>query len=242
MAIDWGLSSCCNTGQIVFLGLFGGYLVLNLLLWRVPILRPMKLIAVFAHEMSHALACWMSGGRVKEIQVFDNEGGVTKYTGGVQSLIIPAGYLGCAFWGMVFVVLSADVIAATVSACIFIFALLFSLIFKPSCTSIGLNLGFAVLTLGCVLLQWLIPGGLFIGNVPFIGLVTLYYGVFIGSFSIYDIYDDLITRTVEGSDAHACYQLYPCCLPRCVGVLWAIIALAFMGVGVYLALVWTGAA
>jgi hypothetical protein len=65
----------------------------------------------------------MTGGKVKEIQVFDNEGGVTKYVGGVQSIVIPAGYLGCAWWGTVFVVLSADVIAATVAACIFIAAL-----------------------------------------------------------------------------------------------------------------------
>jgi hypothetical protein len=118
---------------------------------------------------------------------------------------------------------------------------LVSLAFKPNCTTITLNVGFAGLTLLCVLLQWLLlPGGLYIGKIPFLGLVTLYYGVFIGSFSIYDIYDDLITRTVEGSDSHACYQLYPCCLPRCVGVLWAMIAFFFMAAGVYLALVWTG--
>lgn len=241
MSADWELDNCCSTGQIVFLCLFGGYLVINLLLWKTPVLKPMKLIAVFVHEMSHAAACWMTGGKVKEIQVFDNEGGVTKYVGGVQSIVIPAGYLGCAWWGTVFVVLSADVIAATVAACIFIAALLVSLAFKPNCTTITLNIGFAGLTLLCVLLQWLLlPGGLYIGKIPFLGLVTLYYGVFIGSFSIYDIYDDLITRTVEGSDSHACYQLYPCCLPRCVGVLWAMIAFFFMAAGVYLALVWTG--
>ena len=73
---------------------------------------------------------------------------------------------------------------------------------------------------------------------PFLAYLTLFYGVFIGSFSIYDIYDDLITRTVEGSDAHACHKLIPCCLPRCVGVQFAIVALAFQALGVYLALVW----
>jgi hypothetical protein len=50
--------------------------------------------------------------------------------------------------------------------------------------------------------------------------------------------DDLITRTVEGSDAHACHQLIPCCLPRCVGVQFVIIALALQAAGLYCALVW----
>lgn len=63
-------------------------------------------------------------------------------------------------------------------------------------------------------------------------------GVFIGIFSVYDIWDDLITRTVEGSDAHACHKLIPCCLPRCVGVQFAVVALVFQGLGLYLALVW----
>jgi hypothetical protein len=57
-------------------------------------------------------------------------------------------------------------------------------------------------------------------------------------YSVYDIYDDLITRTVDGSDAHACHKLIPCCLPRCVGVQFALIAIAFQGLGIYLALVW----
>lgn len=75
---------------------------------------------------------------------------------------------------------------------------------------------------------------------PFLQYLTLFYGVlFIGSFSIYYIYDDLITRTVEGSDAHACHKLIPCCMPRCVGVQFGLVALAFQGLGLYLALVWT---
>jgi hypothetical protein len=32
--------------------------------------------------------------------------------------------------------------------------------------------------------------------------------------------------------------LIPCCLPRCVGVQFAVLALAFQALGVYLALVW----
>lgn len=52
-----------------------------------------------------------------------------------------------------------------------------------------------------------------------------------------DIYDDLITRTVDGSDAKACHELIPCCLPRCVGVQFAVVALFFQGLGLWFALV-----
>lgn len=181
--------------------------------------------------MGHATACWITGGKVNEINVETNEGGVTKYQGGNRCCIIPAGYLGGAFVGGLLVTLSGNRIAATISAGIFVCALLGSLCFKPNMTMVILNLFFAAITVGFILIDWLVFD-------PMVQYVVLYYGVFIGSFSVYDIYDDLITRTVEGSDAHACHQLIPCCLPRCVGLQWAIVAIAFQALGLYLALVW----
>ena len=69
----------------------------------------------------------MTGGSVKKIEVYNNEGGVTGYTGGVRCLVIPAGYVGCAFWGGLFVALSGDRIGATVVAGLITTALLVSL-------------------------------------------------------------------------------------------------------------------
>ncbi|KAL7470734.1 hypothetical protein ACHAXS_010990, partial [Conticribra weissflogii] len=79
---DWDLSNCCTTPEIIFLSLTAGYLLLIYLLWNTTIMKPMKLIAVFVHEMSHATACWLTCGSVKAIEVYTNEGGVTKYVGG----------------------------------------------------------------------------------------------------------------------------------------------------------------
>jgi hypothetical protein len=73
---------------------------------------------------------------------------------------------------------------------------------------------------------------------PILTYFALFYGVFIGWFSVRDIYDDLIVRTAEGSDAVACHKLYPCCLPRCVGVQFWLVAFVFQGVGLYIAIVW----
>jgi hypothetical protein len=86
-------------------------------------------------------------------------------------------------------------------------------------------------TLLFLLLDWLVPLD------PLIQYVTLFYGVFIGWYGIMDIWDDTISRTVEGSDAHACFKMWPCCLPRCVGVQFAVCAVVFQAFGLYIALV-----
>lgn len=233
--IDWTLSKCCNTDEIVFLSLLFGYLVMIYFLWNTALMKPMRLIAVFVHEMGHATACWMTCGSVKAIEVYGNEGGVTKYVGGWRWFIIPAGYVGGSFWGAFFVVLSGNRWASLAAAIVFTCGMVVSLFFSPNRTMVFLNLGFIVLTVVFVLVD-------FLAFSPFLQFLTLFYGVFIGSFSIYDIYDDLITRTVEGSDAHACHKLIPCCLPRCVGVQFAVVALGFQGLGLYLALVWMSSA
>lgn len=91
MGVSWTLENCCEAHEIVFLSVFAGFLLINYFLWNTIILKPMKLMAVFVHEMGHAFACWISGGEVRGIEVYTNEGGVTKYVGGCRLLIIPAG-------------------------------------------------------------------------------------------------------------------------------------------------------
>jgi hypothetical protein len=91
--------------------------------------------------------------------------------------------------------MSGDRWASLASATIFILAMVISLKFSPNKTMVCLNLGFIVLTVAFILIDQLVIN-------PFLQFLTLFYGAFIGSFSMFDIYDDLITRTVEGSDAH----------------------------------------
>ncbi len=229
--LDWKLQTCCGSKEWIFFALFAGYFVFDLLFWNTFFMKPMKLIAVFVHEMSHATACWWTGGKVETIEVYNNEGGVTKYRGGRRWLIIPAGYCGGAFWGGVFVALSGNRVGATVGASIFSLALLISLRYSPNSIMIWLSLGFTFITVCFLLLDWFVYD-------PLIQYVTLFYGVFIGTFSVYDVYDDLIRRSVEGSDAHACHKLIPCCIPRCVGVQFILIAIFFQLLGLYLAILW----
>lgn len=228
---NWTLDCCCGDEEVIFISLMCGYILANFFLWNSLLLKPMKLIAVFVHEFSHATACWITGGKVSSIEVINNEGGVTKYEGGKRCIIIPAGYLGCAFWGMLLVVLSGERLASLISACIFIFSLVISIFFSPNRMMKWMCVGFIVLTVAFIVMDRLLFH-------PLLQFLTLFYGTFIGCFSIYDIYDDLNTRTVERSDAHACHDLVPCCIPRYVGLQFVVVALAFQTVGLYLALVW----
>jgi hypothetical protein len=95
----------------------------------------------------------------------------------------------------------------------------------------AISLAFTVLNVAAIFIEWFVFD-------PFLEYITLFYGVYIGFFSVRDIYDDLITRTADGSDAVACSKLIPCCHPRCVGVQFWIVSFAFQVVALYLALVW----
>jgi hypothetical protein len=228
---NWTLSNCCGKSEKILVSLVPCYLLVIAVLWNTVLLKPMKLVAVFVHEMSHAIACWLTCGTVKEINVNADEGGVTKYEGGCRLCIIPAGYCGGAFWGGFFVTMSGNRIAALVTSILFCLAMLWSLKYKPNKTMIATNMFFVVLTVAAIVVDRMyVPAVL--------NYLTLYYGVFIGAFSIFDIYDDCITRTVKGSDSHACFKLIPCCLPRLVGLQFVLVALVFQAAGVYFALVW----
>ncbi|XP_062095370.1 uncharacterized protein LOC133801211 isoform X1 [Humulus lupulus] len=88
---NWALMNCCQHDQVVFLTTIGVFTVVILLLWRTVLLTPFKLIIVFLHEASHAIACKLTCGHVEGIQVHENEGRVTQTRGGVYWLILPAG-------------------------------------------------------------------------------------------------------------------------------------------------------
>jgi hypothetical protein len=85
-------------------------MALVFILWNVPalsgILAPIRLFVTYVHEASHSLAALISGGRVEGFLVSPDGSGLATTAGGSRLLIIPAGYLGAAFWGslMFFVV------------------------------------------------------------------------------------------------------------------------------------------
>jgi Peptidase M50B-like len=74
MVPQWELNGCCGNQEIVFLCFYGGYVLLFVLIYKTAIMKPMRLLAVFLHEFSHAFLCWITCGKVEAIEVNSNEG------------------------------------------------------------------------------------------------------------------------------------------------------------------------
>ena len=223
--------TCCNDEQTLFILLYLAFTAIVVITLTTVVAKPLRLIAVFIHEMSHATAAWMTGGNVHSIQVYHNEGGVTQYSGGCRCCVIPAGYVGCSFWAMIFVILSGGRRTATFAAIVFAMALCIALCYTPNQTMVFLNLGYALLIIAFIFIEWFY-------YTPILQFVILFFGVFIGFAAIHDIHSDTIVRSVQGSDSYACYtEVCPMCPPRCVGLQWIILAIFFQCFGIWIALI-----
>ncbi|XP_061952596.1 uncharacterized protein LOC133675281 isoform X2 [Populus nigra] len=221
MRPNWELRNCCNHEQVVFLVTVSVCAVVILALWRTVLLRPFKLVTVFLHEASHAIACKLTCGHVEGIQVHADEGGTTQTRGGIYWLILPAGYLGSSFWGMVLILASTNLLTARIAAGCFIASLLVVLLVAKNWTLRGLCIGF-VLFLGVV---WVLQETT---KVHILRYIILFI----------DIYDDLISRRDHSSDAEKFAEACPCpCNGAGWGFIWGVISFLFLCGAMYLGLV-----
>jgi Peptidase M50B-like len=74
---EWKLNGCCGTEERIFLCFYAAYVVLFVFVSKTLVMKPMRLLAVFLHEFSHAAMAWLTGGKVTAIEVNENEGTVT---------------------------------------------------------------------------------------------------------------------------------------------------------------------
>ncbi len=68
--------------------------------WDTPIVLPLKILVVFLHELSHALAAILTGGEVADLTLSPQQGGRVMARGGNRFVILSAGYLGSLLIGM----------------------------------------------------------------------------------------------------------------------------------------------
>ena len=208
----WSLTGCCGVEEQIFLALYFVYGIIIHCFFKYEIFYPFKLLAVFVHEMSHGSAAWLTCGKVKSIVVNLDQSGTASYTGGMQWMIIPAGYVGGAFWGGAFVALSGSRIVPLwrralfpwrysllwrkypcILANMFFFLLADSVIssrfsffansHNPNKVVVFISVGFSIFTIAAILIDWFVID-------PFLQYFTLFYGVFFGYYAIRDTYDD----------------------------------------------------
>lgn len=206
---------------LVLVGLF----LATLVLWDTPLVYPLKVLVVFFHELSHAMAAILTGGEVSRITLSPDLGGVTWTRGGWRLAILPAGYLGSMAWGALLVLGAAWTTKdRQISLALGVFLLVATVVYVRSLFGFGCGIAFSGL---------LIVAGLRLSEgfndllLSFVGLTSMLYAVL-------DIRDDLISRTVAESDASQFSQLIP--LPPVVwGVLWGVLAVVFAGWVLHLA-------
>lgn len=71
-------------------------------LWQTDIIQPIRVLIVFLHELSHAIATVVTGGEVVEFAVWANESGHVMSRGGNRFITLTAGYLGSLLFGVLF--------------------------------------------------------------------------------------------------------------------------------------------
>lgn len=73
------------------------------ILWNLSVfdflLTPLRLFVTYVHEAGHGMMALLTGGKIASFTVSANGSGLTQTLGGSRALILPAGYLGAAFFG-----------------------------------------------------------------------------------------------------------------------------------------------
>ena len=163
------------------------------LLWNTPVVIPLKILIVFLHELSHALATLLTGGSVVDLSLSPQQGGHVISRGGNRFVVLSAGYLGSLFLGVALLVIAVQTKLDRVAVALFgvvtlmITALyirdLFPFVF---CSITGLGMLAVARYLDRRLNDLLLR---------VIGLASMIYVPF-------DIFDDTIRRSGVRSDAY----------------------------------------
>ncbi|MBI5508478.1 MAG: M50 family metallopeptidase [Deltaproteobacteria bacterium] len=197
--------------------LLAGLTAAVVLLWGTPVVYPLKILVVLFHEMSHGLAAVLTGGRIVEIQVVAQEGGLALSEGGSRFVTLSAGYLGSLLFGGVILVLASRTRADRALALLLgvVLAAVTLLLVRPI---LGFGFAFGALcAVALIVSGWKLPAAVNDLLLRVVGLTSCLYAVL-------DIKSDVLDRPQLQSDAAMLAALTG--LPtRFWGALWIVVAL-----------------
>ncbi|ORY75962.1 peptidase M50B-like-domain-containing protein [Leucosporidium creatinivorum] len=219
-----------NSTQKVTLGVIGAYVGLIAILWNIPyvkyVLWPWKMLTIAFHEFGHAATGCCTGAKIKSITLDPREGGCTMMAGGWGPLTLCAGYLGSSFIGAALIACGFNIVASKVCSFVLAGGFLITLWWSRRDWLTIVTILFAV---GLLIACWFIAHG------AALRFYVLFMGTMSSLYSVWDIFDDLILRKVNESDASVFAKRYGGS-SACWGVIWAIISLAFMACGILIGL------
>ncbi len=197
---------------------------LGIAFWESPLLLPLKLLAVIFHELGHAGAVLLLGGRVESIAVSLAEGGLTTYrlpAGLVARIVVgSAGYLGSAVAGSLLLIIYARqrfARGATLALGLLLGSV--TLLYARDLVSLAVLLALTVLVLAAARLApptILRPAGIAVAT-------------FVSLYALFDLRSDVLRLPWEGraqgTDAAALADLTG--VPALVwAILWTLVACA----------------
>ncbi|KAF9032911.1 peptidase M50B-like-domain-containing protein [Panaeolus papilionaceus] len=209
----------------------GVYIIVIFILWHMPYLKliiyPFKLLTVGFHEFSHAGMGVLTCAKIHSIELDPDEGGVTRMSGGISWLTLPAGYTGSSFIGACLIACgfntNASKVASLVLAVFFLLTLWWA---RKSWLTWLLILGMS----GLIVLFWFVGGGIALRY------LVLFIGVMSCMYVVWDVVDDTLARKVNTSDASEFARICGCCPSRVWGFIWLVVAIVYFALGIIVGL------
>lgn len=193
--------------------------VVVFVLWSTPVITPLKILIVFLHEISHAVAAWLTGGEVVSISVSPRQGGLTTTRGGNLFIIFSAGYIGSLLIGVaVFLIALKSKADRALMAALGVTTLLIAAFYIREWFVLGFSVGLGVAMLASARF---LPHSINDLALRVIGLTSMIYVPF-------DIFDDTIARSGMRSDAYMLAERFGGATVMWGGV-WLLISLAAIG-------------
>ena len=209
--------------------------VIVFILWNIPqlsfLLYPIRLFVTFIHEAGHSLMAEFTGGRVLEFTVFGNGTGVATTQGGNRLLILPAGYLGTAFFGsLLFYITNTLPIPRKISLAVGTLIILIALFLHA--TGIALLIG---LLTGAALVFVGLRAGVY-ANVLILNILAILTGLNAVLDLLYLVRASNVALGNVQNDAAAFAALTP--IPTTIwAIIWALLAIFMLGTAIWYSVV-----
>jgi len=188
-------------------------------LWQTPVIIPLKILVVFFHEVSHALAAWITGGEVVSINLSPQQGGLTTTRGGNLFVIMSAGYIGSLLIGvLLFLIALRSDLDRKLMGILGALTLAIAALYIRDWFAIAFCIGLGLVMLG---MARFLPHSTNDLALRVIGLISMIYVPF-------DIFSDTIARSGERSDAYMLAERFGGATVVWGG-LWLVISLAVIG-------------
>lgn len=166
--------------------------IIAFLFWDSYFIYPIKLFVVLLHESSHSMVALITGGKVSEIQIDYELGGICEVFGGNPYLIASAGYIGSLiFGGLMFI--SPKYKKFSNYLCYFLagYFILITILYIKVMFGIIFTLSFAALL---IIGPNILPDIVYSYGLKLLGIISC-------SYVIVDIKEDLLVSSLNGSDA-----------------------------------------